>query len=62
MHQYVYIVYIFIYYIYIYIIYIKIKTEQFCISFEICSIVLNLLLLTYEHIYNVTYNKVRAAY
>ena len=57
MHQYVYIVYIFIYYIYIYIIYIKIKTEQFCISFEICSVILNLFLLTYEHIYNVTYNR-----
>ena len=54
MHQYVYIVYI---YIYIYILYIKIKTEQFCVSFEICSDILNLFLLTYEHIYNVTYNR-----
>ena len=59
MHQYVYIV---IVYIYIYILYIKIKTKQFCISFKICSVILSLLLLTYEHIYNVTYNKVRAAY
>ena len=50
MHQYVYIVYI-------YILYIKIKTEQFCISFEISFVVLNLFLLTYEHIYNVTYNR-----
>ena len=31
------------------------KTEQFCISFEICSIILNLFLLTHEYIY-VTYN------
>ena len=37
--------------------YIKIKTEQFCISFEICSVILNFFLLTYEHIYNVTYNR-----
>ena len=51
-HQYVYIVYI-----YIYISYIKIKTKQFCISFEICPVILNLFLLTYEHIYNVTYNR-----
>ena len=53
-------IYIFIYiyiYIYIYIIYIKTKTEQFCISFEICSLILDLFLLTYEHIYNVTYNR-----
>ena len=64
MHQYVYIVHIYIYlyiylyiYIYIYIIYIKTKTEQFCISFEICSLILDLFLLTYEHICNVTYNR-----
>ena len=49
-------IYIFIY-IYILYIYIKIKTEQSCISFEICSIILNLFLLTYEHIYNVTCNR-----
>ena len=62
MHHYVYIVYVYIYiyvciYIYINILYIKIKTEQFCISFEICCFILNLFLLTYEHIYNVTYNR-----
>ena len=34
-----------------------IKTEQSCISFEICYVVLNLFLLTYEHIYNVGYNR-----
>ena len=53
MHQYVYIAYIYI----LYILYIKIKTKQFCISFEICPVILNLFLLTYEHIYNVTYNR-----
>ena len=60
MHQHVYIVYIYIYiytYVYILYIYIEIKTDQFCISFEICSVILNLFLLTYEHIYNVTYNR-----
>ena len=45
------------YTIYIYGIYMVIKTEQFCISFEISSIILNLFLLTYEHIYNVTNNR-----
>ena len=44
---------------YIYYIYIEIKTEQFCISSEICSVILNLFLLTYEYIYNVTYNRER---
>ena len=34
-----------------------IKTEEFCISFEMCSVILNLFLLTYEHIYYVTYNR-----
>ena len=48
MNQYVYIVYIY---------YMKIKTEQFFISFEIFSVILNLFLFTYEHIYNVTYNR-----
>ena len=33
-----------------------IKTEQFYIRFKICSVILNLFLLTYEHIYNVMYN------
>ena len=33
-------IYVYIYlYICIYIIYIKIKTEQFCVSFEICSVI-----------------------
>ena len=49
-------IYIFIH-MYIYYIYIEIKTEQFCISSEICSVILNLFLLTYEYIYNVTYNR-----
>ena len=34
-----------------------IKTEQFCIRFEICSVISNLFLLTYERIYYVTYNR-----
>ena len=33
-----------------------IKTERFCISSEICSVILNLFLPAYEHVYNVTYN------
>ena len=56
----IYCIYIYIYifiHMYIYYVYIEIKTEQFCISFEICSVILNLFLLTYEHIYNVTYNR-----
>ena len=40
-------------------IYMVIKAEQFCISFEIYSVILNLFLLTYEYIYNVTYNRER---
>ena len=43
--------------IYIYGISMVIKTEQFCISFEIRSVILNLFLIIYEHIYNVTYNR-----
>ena len=63
---YIYIYYLYIYmYIYIYIffiyiykyIYILIKTEQFCISLEIGSVILNLLLLTNVHIYSVAYNR-----
>ena len=34
-----------------------IKTEQFCISFEICFVISSLFLLTYEHLCNVTYNR-----
>ena len=34
-----------------------IKTEQFCISFEIWSVILNLFLLTYEPICSATYNR-----
>ena len=34
-----------------------IKTEQFYISSEICPIILNLFLRTYEHVYNVTNNR-----
>ena len=37
-------------------IYMVIKTEQFYIRFKICFVILNLFLLTYEHIYNVMYN------
>ena len=40
-----------IYYIHIWYSCMVFKTEQFCISFEICSIILNLLLLTHEYIY-----------
>ena len=55
MYIYIYIFYIYIYkYIYIYIL---IKTEQFCISLEIGSVILNLLLLTNVHIYSVAYNR-----
>ena len=45
-----------IYYIYIWYSGMVFKTEQFCISLEICSIILNLFLLTHEHIY-VMYNR-----
>ena len=38
-------------------IYMVFNTAQFCISFEKCSIILNLFLLTYGYIYNVTYNR-----
>ena len=34
-----------------------IKSEQFCISFEIGFVILNLFFLTYGYIYNVTYNR-----
>ena len=34
-----------------------IKTEQFCISLEICCVILNMLLLTYKYIYTVRYNR-----
>ena len=44
-------------YTYMVHIYMVFNTEQFCISFEICSIILNLLLLTCEYIYNVMYNR-----
>ena len=64
MHIYIYIlfiyiyVYIYIFFIYVYkYIYILIKTEQFCISLEIGSVILNLLLLTNVHIYSVAYNR-----
>ena len=45
-----------IYYIRIWYCCMVFKIEQFCISFEICSIILNLFLLTHEYIY-VTYNR-----
>ena len=49
--------YIFNIYIHIYNIYMVLKIEQFCISFEICCVILNLFLLTLEHVYYVLYNR-----
>ena len=46
-------IYIYIYIIYLICIYTAIKTEQFCIGFQICSVILNLFLPTYDHVYNV---------
>ena len=54
MYIYIYITYV-AYITYIYYIY-KLKLINF-VSVLKCSVILNLFLLTYEHIYNVTYNR-----